>query len=50
MSIVPFGALLGQRRTAETVHECRRCGRTVDAATTECPACEVDSIARYEIA
>jgi len=31
------------------VHECRQCGRTVEADTQRCPACGTDSIARYAV-
>lgn len=31
------------------VHECRNCGTTVDADSTECPACSSTGIVRYEI-
>jgi len=49
MAIAPLEKLLTRGHAPEVIHECRRCGTIVDAATAECPTCEVDSIARYEI-
>lgn len=31
------------------VHECRRCGTTLERATDTCPVCDVEDVARYVI-
>lgn len=49
MAIAPLEKLLGLGRGSEIIHECRRCGTAVEPDTTECPVCEIASIARYEI-
>ncbi|WP_436932441.1 hypothetical protein [Halosimplex halobium] len=33
----------------ERVHECRRCGATVDAGCERCPTCGHQGIATYEV-
>ena len=36
-------------REPSTVHECRRCGTTVDSETESCPTCGGAEIAVYEL-
>ena len=31
------------------VYECRQCGRSVDADTDRCPACDTESITSYRV-
>lgn len=42
--------LVGGRRRAETVVECRHCGASVPERADRCPECDSESIATYEIA
>ncbi|MCW8172683.1 hypothetical protein [Natrialba swarupiae] len=32
-----------------TVEECRRCGKTIENATADCPVCGCDDIVTYRI-
>jgi uncharacterized OB-fold protein len=40
--------VLGRGRAAGTYTECRRCGRTVEHETRDCPHCGTDTVIRYE--
>ncbi len=41
--------LVGDRRGADTVVECRNCGASVAESADCCPECDSESIATYEI-
>lgn len=34
---------------SQTLFECRRCGKNVDADTERCPECDSNDITRYEL-
>jgi ribosomal protein L37E len=38
-----------QRKRTRTIHECRRCGRTLDEPTGACSDCGWAGVAIYEI-
>jgi len=40
-------SLLFRGEGTATVYECRRCGTTLDANATECPACDGDDIVTF---
>jgi len=45
-----FGRLVTVLRgDRATIHECRRCGTTVEPSAVGCPACESGEIARYDL-
>jgi rubrerythrin len=33
----------------EPVHECRQCGTTVEATSSQCPTCQSDEIVTYSL-
>lgn len=44
-----LGTVVRGRRAPDAYTECRRCGRTVEHETRDCPHCGTDTVVRYEL-